>query len=100
MKTKKITLQKLNYSKITIPKKGTRIAEQIDTMFWNIWKQFGFKHGSKYTVTDYCWTTTTRKEFYSIPFHAKLLKLLEKRQLRISWLIDCEPLENNNIKQK
>ena len=104
MKTEKIVLQKIDHRKVRIPKAGTKVNKQIDIMFWNIWVQFGIKRNvvriSRSMIKKYEWTSTARTEFYAILFHKKLLKLLENRKLRTSWIIDCEPLEINNIKQK
>jgi len=104
VKTEKIVLQKIDHRKVRIPKTGIKVNKQIDTMFWNIWVQFGIKRNvvgiPRSMVKEYEWTSIARTEFYAVPFHKKLLKLLEKRKLRTSWIIDCEPLETNNIKQK
>jgi hypothetical protein len=98
MKIKKI-LRKIDYSKIVEPAKYTKMQKQIDTMYWNLWGQFGLKKGSgkDYNIADFSWTESAKRDFYAIPFHKKLMRIFKIRKLTTSWILDCEPAD---IQQK
>lgn len=98
MQKKKKKLLKINYNLISIPEKNLKIEDQIEIMFWNLWKQFGIdKENLKphMLISDYAWTLQTKNDFYEIPFHKNLLKVFEKRKLMASWTLDCEPANEN-----
>jgi hypothetical protein len=90
-------LLKLDHSLIVVPKKGAKDNEKLETMYWNIWNQFGLtketKNISNYKVNDFHWSAEAKAEFYAVPFHAKMMKSFEKRKLTSSWILDCEPAD-------
>lgn len=74
-----------------------KVGKNVDTMYWNLWSQFGISQGSSSNlkVKNFYWSETAKKDFYSFPLHKKLLTQIKQRGLLEEWETLCEPLTTN-----
>ncbi|NTW33723.1 MAG: hypothetical protein HGB12_14065 [Bacteroidetes bacterium] len=72
------TLEKINHRIIKRINTTDSIDSQMETMYYNLWRQYGYKPNKNkmfsYDVVFHKWSEQARIEFYSIESHKKLIK--------------------------
>lgn len=90
-------LDSINHKLHKIPAKGTKYPEQIEVMYWNLWRQFGVTEKllktKSYNVKNFIWLSEAKKEFYKFPLHKKLIKDINKKNKLKDWVKICEPVK-------